>query len=187
MSYTYTQEIAAPEADTTFVPSYARKSVKPKKFKTWMVLAPIAGIALIGGATAMLMNSGGEVQPLAEPAATPAAVIQPAPLSSAPLTSAAPVQVPVMDAQPAPTSVAPVARLAEPVRQTAAAPARRAVAAPVVTPTVQAPVEATGPRAYEASPTVASPTTAAPTTATPASPAPVAAAPAPNISVAPLN
>jgi hypothetical protein len=189
MSYTYAQENVANEAEPVFVPSYARRSAaKPKKFKTWMVLAPIAGVVLVGGAAVMLMNSGGEAaQPLAEPAVAPAVIAPAAPLSSTP----APVT-----AAPAATvaaTPAPVVREAEPVRRAAPAPVRRT--APVAS-RVEAPVEPTGPRAYQASPS-ATPSLNAPVTAAPApriatppvvAPAPVTATPpAPSIPVSPLN
>jgi hypothetical protein len=146
MSYTYTQDIDASEAETTFVPSYARKSVKTKKVKTWMVLAPIAGVALIGGAAALLLNSGGEVQPLAEPAVAPAAIAQPAPLSSTPVAQpmmTAPAASSAMTSAPGGRTEAPAA----PARRAEAAPVRRASAAPAATPTTATPAEPTGPRA----------------------------------------
>ena len=181
MSYTYTQDIDAPEAETTFVPSYARKSVKTKKVKTWMVLAPIAGVALIGGAVALLLNSGGEVQPLAEPAVAPA-VAQPAPLSSTPVAQpmmSAPAASSAMPSAPAARTEAPAAL----ARRAEAAPVGRASAAPAATSTTATPAEPTGPRAYESAPMAASP---APVQA-PAVTAAPSSTPAPAIVVAPLN
>lgn len=175
MTYTYTENAVSPTAEA-FVPSYQRKTVKTKKVKTWMVLAPIAGVVLIGGAAAMLMNSGGEsVQPLAEPAVAPA-IVQPAPLAATPLSST-PVETMTAPAAVTPAPV-PVARQAEPVRRAAPAPA---------TTEAQAPVEPTGPRAYEAAPMTATPapTAQAPSVVAPA-PARAAPAPAPRITVQPL-
>lgn len=177
MSYTYTQEMADSEADTTFVPSYARKTVKTKKIKTWMVLAPIAGVALIGGAAALLINSSGEVQPLSEPAVAPAALAQPTPISSTPAEPMMTAPAPQAEAAPAGRAETPA-----PVRRVAATPVRRAAPAPAATQT--APAEPAGPRAYQDTAPAVSPaaSTAAPSTST--APAPV---PAPAIVVSPLS
>ena len=80
-----TPEVATEE----FVPVYARRGRaargSQKKVRTWMILAPIAGVALIGGGALMLMNNGGaETTPLAEPAVAPAA----APITAAPVAPA---------------------------------------------------------------------------------------------------
>lgn len=181
MSYTYTQDTMAPEAEAVFVPSYARRSVKTKKVKTWMVLAPIAGVLLIGGAAAMLMNSGGDnAQPLAEPEAAPMAMqpstVTPTPLSSTPEAS---TPAPVVAAVAPTPAAAPVTRQAQPARRAEAVPVRRvAPTTPRVqsAPRVQAPVEPTGPQSYQAAPSVSAPV--APVASTP---------PAPSISVSPLN
>lgn len=176
MSYTYTQDVTPRDTQTDFVPSYARRSVKAKKVKTWMVLAPIAGVVMLGGAAIMLMNAGGEAQPLAEPAPVPSASA-PALLSSTP----APV-VPVAtapEAAPAPVMQAP-ARVA-PAQARPTPVVRRTT--PAARPAV-AEAEITGPEPYQA------PTAAAQTTPRVA-PAPMAPsvnpAPAPSISVSPLN
>lgn len=177
MSYTYTQEVLAPNAEDSFVPSYARRTVKSKKVKTWMVLAPIAGLALIGGAAAMLMTSSDEVQPLAEPAVAPAAVSQPAPLSSTPVTRASPIaSTPATSKAPAATARATraeapatrVVRRSEPAQVRSASPAP-GVTETISTPRITTPTEAGGPRPYEAAP------------------APTAETPAPAIVVAPLS
>lgn len=169
MSYTYTQDVTPTETEAAFVPAYARRSaVKAKKVKTWMVLAPIAGAVLLGGAAIMLLNSGGEAQPqpLAEPAPAPMAASAPALLSSTP--------------EAAPVTTAPMAPIAEPAPVTAReAPARPPIAerrpAPADAARVVEP-EITGPQAYEAAPLNS------------AAPSPrVASTPAPAITVSPLG
>ena len=179
MTYTYTQDTLAPvsvEQDAVFTPSYVRRPVKQKKLKTWMVLAPIGALALIGGAATMLLTGGDEAQPLAEPAPTAVASTPLAPVTVSPPLSSTPV------ATPAPVAVAPapVAREAAPVRR--AAPVTRSAPAADISPapSVQAPAEPTGPQAY--SPSVSAPT-ASPAVATPAPVTP----PAPAITVQPLN
>lgn len=199
MSVTY-----IPEPDTTamnvesdYVPVYARtgraKSVKGgKKIKTWMILAPVGAVVLIGGAVAMMTMGGGEEPaPLAE-APTTAPVLAPltaAPatglvdggLGAAPTTSAstpAPVDV-------APAAPAPVVREAAPVRRAAPAPVtqRRAAPEPVATPPAAAPevVAPSGPQPYSASPASPTSTLDAPSVPAPATP------PAPAITVQPLS
>ena len=120
MSFTYTDEpvttIPAPEAD--FVPAYARRPARQKKFQTWMVLAPIGAIALIGGAAAMMVNTGADdAAPLVEPAPAMAPVIDttaplPTTMSSPPAAASAPAPVAVV-------APAPVVREAIPVRRAA--------------------------------------------------------------------
>ncbi len=192
MSYTYTQEVLTPEAETTFVPAYARKPARTKKVKTWMVLAPVAGLVLIGGAAVMLMNSAGQTEPLAEPAVAPTAVAESALLSSTPTPMATSTpQAPVAVTPPVVTS-APVAPAARPVTRQAEPVVRRAAAAPVpaAEPRVDTPVEVTAPRPYEASPMTAAPRVEAPAAAAPVvvAPAPVPIAPpVPSVPIAPLN
>ena len=189
MTYTYTQDTTASpidrqpvatEQDAVFTPSYARRPVKQKKLKTWMVLAPIGALALIGGAATMLLTGGEEAQPLAEPAPITVASTPLAPATVSPPLSSTPVA-----STPAPVAVAPapatVVRESAPVRRAApvnrTAPVRETTAAS----RTRAPVEPTGPQTYSssgASP-IQSPTVA-PT------PAPVTP-PAPAITVQPLN
>jgi len=178
MSYTYTQDVVAPEAEAAFVPSYARKSAKSKPVKTWMVLTPIGAVALIGGAVAMLMSGGENVQPLVEPEAAPVVVSQPV--------------VPVAATVAAPASVArlstprSVAVQTSPVRQVVPASERHigstttANAQPVMRRATP-PATPIVPRAYEAS-------TAVVTAPAAVAPAPVTVTPpAPSITVQPLN
>ena len=179
MTYTYTQDTLAPvsiEQDAVFTPSYARRPVKQKKLKTWMVLAPIGALALIGGAATMLLSGGDEAQPLAEPAPTAVASTPLAPASVSPPLSSTPV------ATPAPVAVAPapVMRESAPVRRTAPVTRSASAAEAAPAPRVEAPAEPTGPQAY--SPSVAAPTSS-PTVPTPAPVTP----PAPAITVQPLN
>lgn len=184
MSLTYPSDVAASEAASEeFVPVYARRGKaargSQKKVRTWMILAPVAGVMLVGGGALMLMNSGSsEPTPLAEPAAAPAIApmsVEPTAPAGAAITTTA--MAPVASAQ---LVVGPDARRAEPVRSAQPA-ARRAApvegAAPA--PRVEIPAEPTGLRAYSAS------------TSTPAvspAPAPATTAPrAPSITVQPLS
>jgi hypothetical protein len=179
MSVTYTDDTVAPTSEDVFVPSFARRPAKQKKVRAWMILAPIAAVALIGGGAAMLMNSGGEpAQPLAEPAPAPTPMVAPAPLTQAPVAAAPVVATP-----------APVVREAAPVR---AAPVARREAAPVrsaprAAPRVETPAP-TGPQPYGGATSSLNATTPAPRIVTPSIPAPTPApAPAPVIVVQPLN
>jgi hypothetical protein len=200
MSMTYadadTTAVAPRTADEVFVPRYAQKRAKSKKpVKTWMIVAPIAAVAVIGTAAALVM-SGGEQPAPAE--ATPAEM---QPMQTAPgalntgvntgMDSAMTGAEALAPAQPAPqvapveATPAPVARRAEPAPRRAAAPA----AAPAERPAarVETPAEPTGPRAYSASPVTQGLNTApAVQTAPTTTPAP-APATAPAISVQPLN
>ncbi|KAK0359825.1 hypothetical protein LTR94_029733, partial [Friedmanniomyces endolithicus] len=84
MSMTYADaDAAAAEGRITkemltkevFVPRYARKSVKKNKpVKTWMIVAPIAAVAVIGTAAAMMMGQGEAEMVPAETASAPAQV-----------------------------------------------------------------------------------------------------------------
>ncbi len=181
MSFPYTEKpMTMPAAEVDFVPAYARRPAKQKKFRTWMVLAPIGALALIGGAATVLATPEADTAaPLVEPVSAMAPVIdRTAPL---PTTMSSP---PVRAATSAPVVVAPSARDAAAARRSApevraapvvrAAPAERAP----VTPRVEIPVEPAGPRAYSPSPTVA---------ASPPAPSAPAPAPGPAITVAPLN
>lgn len=197
MSMTYadadTTAVDPRTADEVFVPRYAQKRAKSKKpVKTWMIVAPIAAVAVIGTAAALVMSGGGEQPAPAE--ATPAQT-QPmqtapaalntgmdsamtgaeAPASMQPAPQAAPVE-----ATPAP---APVARRVDPAPRRAApaaAPAERPAAR------VETPAEPTGPRAYSPSPATQSLNTAPPAPAIQTAPAP-APTTAPAISVQPLS
>lgn len=181
----YGDRIEAPRADLThdepFVPVYARRGKArggQGKIKTWMILTPVAVLAL-GGIGAMMLMRGPEVvsAPLAEPAATaPVLPITPTEVAAAPLTTAS---------TPEPVAATPVVRDAAPLRRAthAPAPARREAvrvpaAAAAATPRVVTPAPAapTGPRSYTPAP--AAPSTVTLNTA-PATPAPATPAPAP--------
>jgi len=184
MSVTYPDQtqplndrLEAPRADLTqdapFVPVYARRGKVrggQGKIRTWMILTPVAVVAL-GGLGAMMLMQGPEeaTAPLAEPALTaPVLSASPTATAAAPLTTAS-TPAPVIAEPPA----APVARDAAPLRRAMPAPAPRQ-AAPAATPRAVAPAPAvtTGPQAY----TPAAPSTTtlntAPVTAPPATPAP---------------
>ena len=191
MSVTYPEDKIEPIAEETFVPVYARRGRSAKKqggVKTWMILAPIAAVAVIGGGALMFMGGSNEADEaaLVEPAATaPVLPLTPAPteVAAAPLASAA-TPAPV-EATPQPAAApAPVAREAAPVRRAAPAPAARRVA-PAPTPPIETPVEPTGPRSYSA-PAASSPSTSTLNTA-PTAPAPTPAPRAPVIATQPLN
>jgi len=143
--------------DNVFVPSYARGSRKKKSVKTWMILAPIGALALLGGGAALMMSGDRPTAPLVEEPAT----------MSAPLS--APVSAP-LESSSLPANAAienPVTPPATVVRTRRVQPA---ASAPVPVVREQAPVTSEEPMAYSSAP---SGTTAAP--------------PAPSIAVAPLN
>ena len=162
----YGDRIEAPRADLThdepFVPVYARRGKArggQGKIKTWMILTPVAVLAL-GGIGAMMLMQGPEeaATPLVEPALTaPVLSAAPTETAAAPLTSAS---------TPEPVIAAPVAPEAAPLRRAAPAPARReavrpAAPAPAASPraVTPVPVVTTGPQAYTPAP-------AAPSTST---------------------
>lgn len=189
MSMTYadvTTNTAAVDAtgrstDEVFVPRYAqRRSRSNKTVKTWMIIAPIGGLAVIGTAAALMMGGDAPAAPAssAPPLSTPAPQIQTAP------TALTPVETPL--AQPVPvqatpqTTPAPVPRRAEPAARRAApsaTPAERPA------PRVDTPVEPTGPRPYSAA-AAALNTAASPAVSAPAS---VQIQPPPTVSVEPVN
>ncbi|MGQ2991274.1 MAG: hypothetical protein ACT6RD_11440 [Brevundimonas sp.] len=190
MSLTYPEPPVSNTAEAEYVPTYARKPVRRKKVRSWMILAPIGGVVLIGAAAAMLMNPSEPATPLAEPETAPAA----SPMAMAPTASADVVAMETAPtAAPAPIAPAPAASRAEPVR---AEPIRRAatVQRPVqrqAAPAVEAAptVEPTGPRPYTADPATSTSnrTPATPSTTTPAPTAPAPTPPAPAIATQPLN
>jgi hypothetical protein len=174
----FNDRLEAPHAEVTqdapFVPVYARRGKArggQGKIRTWMILTPVAVVAL-GGLGAMMLMQGPEeaTVPLAEPALT-APVLSASPTGSAlaPLTTAS-TPAPIVT-EPA---AAPVARDAAPLRRATPAPAPRQ-AAPAATPRAVTPAPAvnTGPQAYTPAPAAPSTTTlnTAPVTAAPATPA----------------
>ncbi len=186
MSLTYPNETDTLHDDAVYTPVYARGKTRGKKkgIKTWMILAPVGGVVLLGGAAMMLLYPSNETAPLVEaetPVVSAMAPIAPEPSlldSAAPVTTAsvpAPVTV-------APVTSAPAAREVAPVRRAQPAPARR-VAEPVAAPVVETeePVVPTGLQPYVGTRTLntaSSPAVTAPAPAT---------TPAPAITVQPLN
>lgn len=180
MTVTYTENAirnTSVEADN-FVPRYARARRANKGVRTWMILAPIGALVLIGGGAAMMMGGGTGTQPLVEP--QPGAPIvrpleaAPAPLESsvapAALTSPAAAPVPVVrEAAPTPPPA---------VQRRVGAVESRAAATPAVAPRTETVTEPTGPVPYSASPS---------TGVTPTAPAPAVTPGAPAIQTTPLN
>ena len=174
----YGDRVEAPLADMThdepFVPVYARRGKArggQGKIKTWMILTPVAVLALAGIGAMLVMQGAEEAStPLAEPAATaPVLPIAPTGGALAPLTTAS---------TPEPVVAAPMVRDAAPLRRIAPAPARREAVrtpTPAATPRVVTPAPAaTGPQAYTPAPAASSTATLnrAPATPAPATPAP---------------
>ena len=199
MSMTYAQTnpaIASTDTvggatDGVFVPRYAQTRRKKKPVRTWMIVAPIGALAVIGAAAA-LMTGGGETAPSpsatvrtdqAAPAGLGAASAQPAAAVSvlqAEPVQATPVQATPVQAAPAPAR-APAARAG-----TGQATARRAAPATAESPVVRVETQAepAGPRPYVASP--AAPTANA-TRAEPAIQTPAAPVQVPAVAVQPLD
>lgn len=189
MSLIYPNDSERLHDDGVYTPVYARGKTRRKKggVKTWMILAPVGGAVLLGGAVMMLMYPSNEAAPLPEsetPAVSAMAPIaaQPALLDiTAPAAEVAPV-VP-NPAAAAPVMSAPVAQEAPPARRAQSTPARRAAEPAVAERAVEVAESAVpaGPRPYSGTATL---NTTAPVASTPA---PVTQPPAPAISVQPLN
>lgn len=175
--------------DGVFVPRYAQTRRKKKPVRTWMIVAPIGALAVIGAAAA-LMTGGGETAPSpsatvrtdqAAPAGLGAASAQPAAAVS--VLQAEPVQATPVQATPvqAAPARAPAARAG-----TGRATARRAAPATAESPVVRVETQAepAGPRPYVASP--AAPTANA-TRAEPAIQTPAALVQVPAVAVQPLD
>lgn len=186
MSLTYPNETDTLHDDAVYTPVYARGKARSKKkgIKTWMILAPVGSVVLLGSAAMMLLYASNETAPLVEaetPVVSAMAPIAPEPSlldSAAPVTTAsAPAPVTA-----APVASAPVAREAAPVRRAQPAASRR-VAEPVAAPVVEAaePVVPTGPQPYAGTRTLNTASSPAVATSAPA------ATPAPAITVQPLN
>lgn len=149
MSVTYTDSTMRNTSvqDEVFVPRYssAKRTSRKGGVRTWMILAPIGAVVLIGAGVAMTMGGGTPSQPLVEPAPTsmmqplaaePApleSAVAPAPLTAAPV-AATPAATPSREAAPA-----PVTRRAAPAERRAAPPA------PAVEPET---IQPTGPQPY---------------------------------------
>ena len=194
MSMTYANANTEARTEETFVPRYARNTKAKKSVKTWMILAPIGAVVLLGSGVAMMMGGGEQAAPATSTEAeAPAMQTAPAAMTAAetPVMPAAPMETASAPAAaPTPAAPAPVARRAEPraepVARRAAPAAERPAAARVETPAVP-----TGPQPY-AAPSVPEVSTSQLNTAPAAAstPAPVAtpAQPAaPAITVQPLN
>jgi hypothetical protein len=183
MSMTYADakpDIASMDAtdratDGVFVPRYAQRRHKSNKpVKTWMIIAPIGALAVIGTAAALMMGGGEQAAPAApvESVSTLAPATQTAP------TALAPVETPL--AEPAPAEANPAA---EPTpRRAEPAPRRAAPAVERPAARVETPAEPTGPQPYSAASTPALNTTSA----QPA-PASVQIQSTPTVSVQPVN
>lgn len=197
MSMTYAQTnpaIASTDTvggatDGVFVPRYAQTRRKKKPVRTWMIVAPIGALAVIGTAAA-LMTGGGETAPSpsatvrtdqAAPAGLGAASAQPAAAVS--VLQAEPVQATPVQATPvqAAPARAPAAR-AGTGQATAPRAAPTTAESPVVRVETQA--EPAGPRPYVASPAAptANATRAEPAIQTPAVPVQI-----PAVAVQPLD
>lgn len=154
-----------PEVEEPIVPSYLRRTARPqKKMRSWMILAPIGGLVLLGGAVVMLFNPAEEpAAPLAEPApVTAPAAGEPTLTSPSALEASAGAPVVITEAPAAPVATAPVARTASAASSQAASEA----------------AEPTGPRPYTPNPSTQALNTAPATGATvtpPSTSAPVIA------------
>lgn len=184
MTVTYTDDVTrtySAEADT-FVPRYARTKRARKGVKTWMILAPIGAVVLVGAGAVMMMNGSSESQPLVEPGPAAPVVQQ---MNAQPMnTMPAPVESSVAAAPLTPAAApAPVVREAAPtsVAERRAAPAERRAVMPAET---VAP-EPTGPRPYTRAPATSALNSAP--SAPAVAPSPVVTPPAPAIQTAPLN
>ncbi|MDP1913241.1 hypothetical protein [Brevundimonas sp.] len=182
----YGDRVEAPLADMThdepFVPVYARRGKArggQGKIRTWMILTPIAVLALGGIGAMMVMNGSDEPSaPLAEPAATGPVL----PIAATATAPAATTMTPLTTAStPEPVVAAPVGRDATPLRRIAPAPTP--APAPARREAVRAPAPAATPRVVTPTPTGPQPYTpapAAPSTSTlNRAPATPAATPAP--------
>ncbi|WEK41090.1 MAG: hypothetical protein P0Y50_05655 [Candidatus Brevundimonas colombiensis] len=148
MSMTYANANTETRAEETFVPRYARPAKSRKSVKTWMILAPIGAVVLLGAGVAMMMGGGEQaaLAPAAE-ATAPAMQTAPAAMSAAqgPVAAVAPGE-PAASPTAAP---APVARRAEPRVEPVARRAAPVVERPVAA-RVETPAASTGPRPYSA-------------------------------------
>lgn len=187
MSMTYAdaadRSVAEAPADGSgvFVPRYAQRRKSRKPVKTWMILAPIAALAVVGTAAALIMGGKQTAAP-ADPAPVLSAQMQTAPGALQPAETQAVVMPSVIDApDPQPVQAEPVAA---PGR--AEAPARRV--APAQTESKFQPTTA------ETEPDGLRPYSAEATTALNVAPAAPAQAPisvrvpsTPTVSVQPVN
>jgi hypothetical protein len=162
MTVTYTNDTLdnGSVGDDVFVPRYARSGKARKKggVRTWMILAPVGALALLGGAALVWMSGEtGEGSLVSE--STPAPVAQPAvqptvPLESSTASAALNTGLPSNATISETTPAAPVARQADPspvVVQRRASPAPRRAAPVEAAPVAEeAPAQPTGPQPYTA-------------------------------------
>jgi len=180
MSLTYPEPPVSTTTEAEYIPAYARKPVRQKKVRSWMILAPIGAVVLLGSGAAMLWNSDDAAAPLAEPVAAPMTVAPATAPVAAPMEAAPAALTPTAPLEAAPVAV-PAAR-SETVRREA--PVQRRAAPAVAQRVEPTPVEPTGPRPYSASPATPGLNAAPPApaiTPVPATP------PAPAISTQPLG
>lgn len=187
MSMTYADAadrnvVEAPaDGSGVFVPRYAQRRKSHKPVKTWMILAPIGALAVVGTAAALIMGGEQAATP-ADPATVGSPQMQTAPRALQPADTQAVVMPSVVDAPAAqPVQAEPVSA----PRRAEAAPRRVAPAQTASRPqptTVEA--ELDGPRPYSAEATTA--LNAAP--AAPAqAPISVRVPSTPTVSVQPVN
>jgi len=166
MTVTYTNEtprhIAVPAED--FVPRYARAKRSKKGPRTWMILAPIGLLALVGGGAVMMASAGSDTRSLSDPA--PTALVQPAPGTNAGEAVAVESSTPPSMNSPGVSSETPVLREAPPappptVQRRQVAPAQRSERAEqpvsVAQPAARSETAVTEPVAAERAPTVRAP------------------------------
>ncbi|NBB63490.1 hypothetical protein GVN18_29945 [Pseudomonas sp. ODNR1LW] len=187
MSMTYAdaadRRVAEAPADGSgvFVPRYAQRRKSRKPVKTWMILAPIGALAVVGTAAALIMG-GEQTEAPVGPAPVSSAQMQTAPGALQAADSQAVVMPSVVDAPAAqPVQAEPVAV----PRRAEAAPRRVAPAQTESRPQpTMAEAEPEGPRPYSAEATTA--LNAAP--AAPAqAPISVRVPSTPTVSVQPVN
>ena len=191
MSMTYADANTETRAEDAFVPRYARPTKSKKSVKTWMILAPIGAVVLLGSGVAMVMGGGEQAAPGQSTEATaPAMQTAPAAMTAAetPVTPAAPMETAQAPAAaPAPAASALTALRAEPRAEPVARRAAPVAERPAATPRVEVPATPTGPQPYAAATSPAASTSqlnTAPATVPTTSPA---RPPAPTITVQPLN
>lgn len=158
MSITYPDHVAVnrptalaptPTAESApYTPVYARSGKARngrKAVKTWMILAPIGAVVLIGGAVAMAIG-GQASEPLGAPVSVEPTVMA-APIMAVPLTDTAPAAL-VPPAPPvAVAETTPEVRPAALPRSRTSMVSTRAAVTPVVAPAEPAPTPA-GPQPY---------------------------------------
>lgn len=191
MSMTYADTKTEIRTEDAFVPRYARPTKSRKSVKTWMILAPIGAVVLLGSGVAMVMGGGEQAAPPpATEATTPAMQTAPAAMTAAetPVTPTAPIETAQAPAAaPTPAASAPVARRAEPRAEPVVRRAAPVAERPAATPRVEVPARPTGPQPYAAATSPAAGTSQLNTAPTTAPTSAQAQPPAPTITVQPLD